>query len=79
MPITFSNTLGFPGWLIHTIFTGNTKQDWLRALPSFLLFAALLIWPRQTLEQPILLVYAFGIALVNLIIAKLTLDYFFEK
>lgn len=44
-----------------------------------LLFAALLIWPHQTLEQPILLVYAFGITLINLVISKITLDYFFAK
>jgi len=46
---------------------------------ALLLFAALLIWPHQTLEQPLLLVYAFGIALVNLVIAKITLDYFDTK
>jgi len=46
---------------------------------ALVLFAALLIWPHQTLEQPLLLVYAFGIALVNLVIAKITLDYFDTK
>lgn len=46
---------------------------------ALLLFAALLIWPHQTLEQPILLVYAFGIALVNLGIIKIALDYFDTK
>ncbi len=46
---------------------------------ALLLFATLLIWPHQTLEQPILLIYAFGITLINLVIAKITLDYFFTK
>ena len=45
---------------------------------SLLIFPALLIWPRQTLEQPILLAYAFGIAIINLFVARITLDYFFE-
>jgi hypothetical protein len=43
---------------------------------SLLLFAALLIWPHQTLQQPILLAYAFGIAVINMAIAKISLDYF---
>lgn len=43
---------------------------------SFLLFPALLIWPQQTLEEPMLIVYAFIIAIVNLLIAKVSLNYF---
>ena len=43
---------------------------------SFLLFPSLLIWPRQTLEQPILIVYALIIAVVNLVIARVSLNYF---
>jgi hypothetical protein len=43
---------------------------------SLLLFPALLIWPHQTLQQPLLLAYAFGIAVINLAIAKISLDYF---
>jgi hypothetical protein len=46
---------------------------------ALLLFPALLIWPRDTLQQPSLLAYAFGIAILNLLIARLTLTYFFEK
>lgn len=46
---------------------------------ALLLFPALLIWPHDTLQQPVLLAYAFGIAILNLIIARLTLTYFFEK
>jgi hypothetical protein len=45
---------------------------------ALLIFPALLIWPRQTLAQPILLAYAFGIAIINLFVARITLDYFFE-
>ena len=45
---------------------------------SLLLFPAFLIWPRQTLEQPTLIAFAFGIAVFNLVIARVTLDYFFE-
>jgi hypothetical protein len=45
---------------------------------SLLLFPALLIWPRQTLEQPILLAYAFGIAVINLVLARLSLNYFLD-
>jgi hypothetical protein len=46
---------------------------------SLLLFATLLTWPQRTLEQPVLLVYAFGIAVINLVFAKMTLDYFLDK
>jgi hypothetical protein len=46
---------------------------------SLLIFATLLIWPHKTLQQPILLAYAFGIAVINLVFAKMTLDYFFHK
>ena len=45
---------------------------------SLLLFPALLIWPRDTLQEPVLLIYAFGIAIVNLALSRLTLNYFFE-
>jgi NhaP-type Na+/H+ or K+/H+ antiporter len=46
---------------------------------ALLLFPALLIWPRDTLQQPLLIGYAFGIAMVNLVLAKITLDYFFTE
>jgi len=46
---------------------------------ALLLFPALLIWPHDTLQQPALLAYAFGIAILNLIVARLTLTYFFER
>jgi hypothetical protein len=46
---------------------------------SLLIFATLLIWPHKTLQQPILLAYAFGIAVINLVFAKMTLDYIFNK
>ena len=45
---------------------------------SPLLFTALLIWPRDTLQQPVLLAYAIGIAVLNLIVIRLTFNYFFE-
>jgi hypothetical protein len=45
---------------------------------ALLLFPALLIWPRETLQQPMLLVYALGIAVFNLIVIRLTFDYFFD-
>ncbi len=46
---------------------------------SLLLFPALLIWPRQTMQEPIQLAYAFGIALLTLVVIRLSLDYFFES
>jgi len=46
---------------------------------ALLLFPALLIWPRQALEQPIWLAAAFGIAIANLAIARIALDYFLEN
>ncbi len=45
---------------------------------SLLIFTALLIWPHQTMAQPALLASAFGIAVLNLIVAKLILDYSLE-
>jgi len=45
---------------------------------SLLLFPALLIWPRGTLQEPALLAFDFGIAIVNLGLSRLTLSYFFE-
>jgi hypothetical protein len=45
---------------------------------TLLLFPALLFWPRQALDQPILLAYALGIAFINFVLVRLTLSYFFE-
>jgi hypothetical protein len=45
---------------------------------SLLLFPVLLIWPEQTLQQPILLAYAFGLAVIFLILTRITIDYFFK-
>jgi hypothetical protein len=46
---------------------------------SLLLFPTLLIWPRDTLQEPVLLAYAIGTAVVNLIFFRLTMDYLFER
>ena len=46
---------------------------------SLLVFSALLIWPHETMTQPLLLAYAFGIAIVNLLAARVILDYFLSE
>jgi hypothetical protein len=46
---------------------------------SLLLFPALLIWPRQTIQQPLQLAYAFGIAVLLLVAVRLSLDYIFDN
>ncbi len=46
---------------------------------SLLIFPALLIWPHQTMEQPQLLGYAIGIALINIVVARFTIDFFFAR
>lgn len=46
---------------------------------SLLLFPALLIWPRQTIEQPVQLAYAFGIAILLLVVVRLSLDFIFDN
>ena len=42
------------------------------------LFPALLLWPRGSLREPVLLAYALGTAVLTLIISHIMLDYFLE-
>ncbi|MBL6965734.1 MAG: hypothetical protein ISR60_04190 [Anaerolineales bacterium] len=46
---------------------------------AVLLFPALLLWPRNTIEEPTLLIYAFGMAILVLALSRISLDYFFEE
>lgn len=46
---------------------------------SLLLFPALLIWPRQTIQQPAQLAYAIGIAILLLVVVRLSLDFIFDN
>jgi len=46
---------------------------------AVLLFPALLLWPRHTIEQPALLAYAFGLAGLVLALSRITLDHFSEE
>jgi hypothetical protein len=46
---------------------------------SLLLFPALLIWPRQTMQEPAQFAFAFGIAILVLVVVRFSLDYFFES
>jgi hypothetical protein len=46
---------------------------------SLLLFPALLIWPRQTVQQPMLLAYAFGTTILLLVVVRLSLDFVFDN
>lgn len=43
-----------------------------------LLFPALLLWPRGSLREPVLLAYALGTAGLTLIISRIMLDYFYK-
>lgn len=42
------------------------------------LFPALLLWPRGSLREPVLLAYALGTAGLTLIISRIMLDYFYK-
>lgn len=45
---------------------------------ALLLFPALLIWPRNTIQEPVYLAFAFGIACLLLVISIITIDYYFK-
>ena len=45
---------------------------------ALLLFPALLIWPRNTIHEPVYLAFAFGIAGLLLAISTVTIGYYFK-